>query len=98
MTRPGLGAGPSENQHNRFAIEIVGDVRPLPGAGVNSPLCLLLPLHIKIEDDLFNGGLCLASFSRLCVQSTQSVDRTVIIKGIRFLDICQLYLPQLKSH
>ena len=30
----------------------------------------------------------LASFSRLCMQSTQPVDRTVIIKGIRFIHIC----------
>ena len=29
----------------------------------------------------------LASFSRLCVRSTQPVDRTVIIKGIGFVHI-----------
>ena len=47
------------------------------------------------------AGQALASFSRLCVRSTQPVDRTVIFKGInqnvsiclfRFVQIFQLYL------
>ena len=32
-----------KNQHNIFPFEIVEDVCPLPGAGQNNPLPLLLP-------------------------------------------------------
>ena len=44
------------NQHNLFPFKRVKDICPLPGAGENHPLPLLLPLHIQIEDDLLNGG------------------------------------------
>ena len=37
---------------------MVEDVCPLPGAGQNRPLHLLLPPHVQIEDDLINGGPC----------------------------------------
>ena len=34
---------------------MVEDVCPLPGAGQNRPLPLLLPPQVQIEDDLLNG-------------------------------------------
>ena len=37
---------------------MVEDVCPLPGAGQNRPLPLLLPPHVQIEDDLLDGGPC----------------------------------------
>ena len=47
-----------QNQHNKFLFERVEDVCPLPGAGQNRPLPLLLPQHVQIEDDLYDGGPC----------------------------------------
>ena len=47
-----------KNQRNRFPFERAKDVCPLPRAGQNNPLPLLLPQHIQIEDDLLNGGPC----------------------------------------
>ena len=47
-----------KKQHNRFPFERVEDFCPLPGAGQNNPLPLLLPPHVQIEDDLLNGGPC----------------------------------------
>ena len=39
-----------------FLFERVEDVCPLPGAGQNNPLPLLLPPHVQIEVDILNGG------------------------------------------
>ena len=47
-----------KNQHNIFPFKRVEDVCPLPGAGQNRPLPLLLPPHVQIEDDLLNGSPC----------------------------------------
>ena len=38
---------------------MVEDIFPLPGAGQNRPLTLLLPPHIHIEDDLINALLAI---------------------------------------
>ena len=37
---------------------MVRDICPLPVAGRNSPLPLLIPHHVHIEEDLLDGGLC----------------------------------------
>ena len=46
-----------------FPIEMVEDVYPIPGAGQDRPLPLLLPPHVQIEDYLLNGGPCPAWIS-----------------------------------
>ena len=38
-----------KNQHNRFPFERVEDVSPLPGAGQNRPLPLLLPHTFRLR-------------------------------------------------
>ena len=50
-------------QHNKFPFERVEVVCPLPGAGQNRPLLLLLPSHVQIKDNLLNGGHCLTQRS-----------------------------------
>ena len=54
---------------NTIPFEGVKDVYPLPGAGQNRPLPLLLPPHVQIEDDLLIGGPCPTwrSEKNLCV-------------------------------
>ena len=47
-----------KKQHNRFPFERIEDVCPLPGAGQNNPLPLLLLPHVQIEDDLLNSRPC----------------------------------------
>ena len=42
-----------KNQHNPFSFGRVEEVFPLPGAGQNNSLPLLLPQYIQIEDDRY---------------------------------------------
>ena len=37
---------------------MVEDGCPLPGAGQNRPLPLILPPHVQIKDEFLNGGPC----------------------------------------